>query len=174
MPTYINLNGLGSSGKTTFGGLLQERLRAKNKSCFTLHLADPVKKICHILTNEPIINFYTNKKVEMCDNHSLTRRQLMEQVTAKMMEIDDAFFWKLGISELYSDVDFVIICDARYQSWYAYLEEKNIKHKDIYILSDGEVINNSFDVYYINNNKDVISDLELVADDFLKSNYFNS
>src|SRR5574343_218496 len=127
----ICLNGKNGVGKDTIAYIIRDILEKQYyKKVYTLSLAKPVKKICSILSNDKF-EAYTDRTTK--DAHSdflgYSRRELMLNVTNKLIESDPFMFWRIGYDSIEKfNPDIVIITDCRYyEQWCEYTNIKNLK-----------------------------------------------
>ena len=124
----INLTGKNGCGKDTSARLIKELCEF---SYFVdseiISIADPIKQVCSILTNEPLSNFNDRiKKESKLDNLDITRRDFMVEFTKKTMELDNNIYWKLTYSKIKnSKAKLIVITDCRFLEWLEFLENTN-------------------------------------------------
>ena len=135
MTTFINFNGDNGAGKSTACLYLHSMLIKAGYSAKVIHLADTVKKICALLVNESAAKYYTEEKEALIESIGITRRQLMLDVTKFGMSIHKDIFFERAIKYA-NNFDFILIGDARYKEWEAYLTSKQLFYYNVYVSRD--------------------------------------
>jgi len=130
----IAISGKIGSGKTTISNIIKEQLEFESdpykSKVKIIQFSYNVKKICAILENNDVSNYYTTEgKNEYLHKFNMTRRNFMTAVGENLCNINTQIFAKSTIDialELESKGYFVIIEDCRFKFEADLLNKHNI------------------------------------------------